>query len=713
MLSQALKQEIQDAYSSLLSNKSLKPRRGQKEMIACIAKTLSAIERDGDDHRINDAGICAIEAGTGTGKTVAYTLAVLPIAKALGKKVVISTATVALQEQIIYRDLPDIAKHSGLRFRFALAKGRGRYLCLSKLDQLMNVSSQDDIFATDSNAAPAPEENQIDGVLYESMAKAMLTGEWDGDKDNWPGDLTPEQWQPLTSDSNQCTNRRCQHVAQCSFIKSRDYLSSVDCIVANHDLVMADLALGGGAILSNPEDTIYVFDEAHHLSDVALRHFAGQLRIHGAMSWVDQSIKSITETARNHSSFIRLLNRLDSLPHLLLELKQFYEQVKPLLEEHCSDLLPDLSNAYQMPHKRFENGEIPNELQILSATCATLTAKVVDEMMAAHDMVNEALEDNDSGLSVGQLEVIYVSLGQMLSTAQRHLGVWQAYTKDVEDVPDSRWIQLVEAGGFLDFELCCSPLLASQALNQYLWHRCYGAILTSATLTALGEFHRLRMHTGLPSFAQTSVVLSPFNYSENAQFVVPKMQSEATDHLRHSDEIAAMLPNLLKDDQASLVLFSSRKQMNDVFELLDSRWQSFVLKQSDMSKQKLIEQHIQRVDDGGERSILFGLASFSEGIDLPGKYCTHVIIAKLPFSVPNNPVDAALAEWFEQQGKNPFMEISLPDASQRLIQACGRLIRTETDRGTITLLDKRIMTKRYGIRLLNTLPPFQKILEAS
>lgn len=162
MLTDTLKQEIQQAYSLFLKSKSLKPRYGQRLMIAEIAKALAAIETDAEGKRINEAGIAAIEAGTGTGKTVSYLLAALPIAKALGKKMVISTATITLQEQIIYRDLPDVLHHSGLAFRFALAKGRGRYVCLSKLDQKQHQNAlQESLFAEEGLPSNDDDEQQI------------------------------------------------------------------------------------------------------------------------------------------------------------------------------------------------------------------------------------------------------------------------------------------------------------------------------------------------------------------------------------------------------------------------------------------------------------------------------------------------------------------------------------------------------------------------
>lgn len=158
------------------------------------------------------------------------------------------------------------------------------------------------------------------------------------------------------------------------------------------------------------------------------------------------------------------------------------------------------------------------------------------------------------------------------------------------------------------------------------------------------------------------------------------------------------------------MLFSSRKQMQEVQSLLPAQWQQKLLVQGDESKQRILEKHRQRID-AGQGSVLFGLASFAEGLDLPGAYCQHVVIAKIPFAVPDDPIEAAMAEWIEHQGGNAFMQIAVPDAAIKLVQACGRLLRTESDRGQVTLLDRRIVSKRYGKAILNSLPPFKRDLQ--
>ncbi len=258
----------------------------------------------------------------------------------------------------------------------------------------------------------------------------------------------------------------------------------------------------------------------------------------------------------------------------------------------------------------------------------------------------------------------------------------------------ARWLTLAESGSFYDIEANASPILAAETLRRNLWNVAYGVLVTSATLTALGTFDRYRMRAGLPRNAVTAVVPSPFHHAEAGVLRVPDLKADPRNAAEHTAAIIRELPELVKGARGSLVLFSSRKQMQEVFDGLDRDWRKRVFIQGNLSKQETLNKHKSRVDDG-EDSVLFGLASFAEGVDLPGAYCEHVVIAKIPFAVPDDPVEAALAEWIEARGGNPFMEIAVPDASLRLVQACGRLLRTEQDRGTITLLDRRVVTQRY------------------
>ncbi|WP_295801588.1 ATP-dependent DNA helicase DinG [uncultured Microbulbifer sp.] len=711
MLSEKDKESIQTAYRQFLNGRELKARYGQKLMIAAIARSIGGIQRNGagerDHGKTDGEHVCVVEAGTGTGKTVSYLLAAIPLAIAHDKTLVVSTATVALQEQIIYKDLPELIRHSGLKFEVSLAKGRGRYLCLSKLDQLLTELTSSGVGA--SMALYEDEKPQVDetGVkLYREMADQLATGSWDGDRDNWPETIDGKDWSLITTDHRQCSGRRCPHVSSCSFFRARESLGKSRVIVANHDLLLADLALGGGAILPPPEESIYVLDEAHHLPDKALNHFAHHSRVGATTGWLDQANKNLGQLLSEIGDGGELERAGEDLPALFTAAKQKLEMAWPLLEDLCE--FEDERGRSQ--RHRFEGGVVPESLMQL----ADQLREDFDEMEALlGKMVQCAqrmLEDAHSPVPVVDLERWYPVLGSWHGRAEGNLELWANYSRaDEGSVPQARWVTLVDWGGSFDFEVCSSPILAGKTLEYSLWRRCYGAVLTSATLTALGRFDRLKMRAGTPDNASYEVVPSPFDFSR-AELRVPRDAVEANNADLHTDAVIEALPALLDSPGGSLVLFASRRQMETVYESLPGTWRNRILMQGQQSRQQLLESHKTSVDSGGH-SVLFGLASFAEGLDLPGDYCRHVVIAKLPFAVPDDPIEAALAEWIEAKGGNAFMQVTVPDAALKLVQACGRLLRTESDSGTITLLDRRIVTKRYGRAMLDSLPPFRRNIE--
>jgi len=297
MISEQVKRDIQSYYSQFLQNRNLKPRYGQKLMIAEIAKTLSAIELDEEGRRASDqAPLCVVEAGTGTGKTIAYLVAVLPIAKALDKQVVIATATVALQEQIMFKDIPELQANTDMDFSCLLAKGRGRYLCLSKLENLLKLNSSQEAML-DLYGLELEDPSQLDKQLYQDMQNALADKSWQGDRDDWPETLDNQQWRAVSVEHGQCSGNRCSNYNSCYFFKSRQMLQQSDCIIANQDLVLADLSLGGGAILPSPADVIYVFDEAHHLPLKGLSHFSHFVQLRSLLNWLDQSKKLLSASS--------------------------------------------------------------------------------------------------------------------------------------------------------------------------------------------------------------------------------------------------------------------------------------------------------------------------------------------------------------------------------------------------------------------------------
>jgi ATP-dependent DNA helicase DinG len=706
MLTDAVKKQIQGAYSKFLESKNLKSRYGQKLMIAEIAKTLGNIDLDEENVRESSGHICVVEAGTGTGKTIAYLLPSIAIAKALGKKLVVSTATVALQEQIVNKDLPELHRHSGLSFNFALAKGRGRYLCLSKLDNLLAE------YESGLNPTRALYEDEMPSVtaqgvqLYQSMMEALASNKWNGERDTWPQALEQDQWQIITTDHRQCTGRRCSNVSTCSFFKARDSLHSVDCIVTNHDLVLADLALGGGAILPDPKDTLYVFDEGHHLPQKALSHFAHHSRMTSTSKWLDQCNKGLGAVLGQISGAGNVDRYAEQLPAAFIDCKQRLDQIHPLLNELAETIaLDDRQSNY-----RFKDGVVPQELLLPSVELQRSFDRLSELLGKVCNEITESMEDPHCPVPKIDLENNFPLLGTWQSRAEANRELWASYAvpDSVTSVPKARWLTPVDSSGNMDIEVCSSPILASKTLEFGLWDKCCGAVVTSATLTALGNFQRFQMRSGTPDDANYQVVPSPFNFAQ-ATIEIPAFAVDASNADVHTISLIDHLPTLLDKSAGSLVLFSSRRQMLEVYDEMPESLRDLILIQGDNSKQEMLSQHKHRIDQG-KGSILFGLASFAEGVDLPGKYCTHVIIAKLPFAVPDDPIEAALSEWVSARGGNPFMDITVPDASLKLIQACGRLLRTETDTGKISLLDRRIITKRYGKAILNSLPPFTQVV---
>jgi len=708
LLSEEAKEEIRDAYNAIIEAKSLTPRWGQRQMIAEIANTLSRIPQPGGAGS-SDPAVCVIEAGTGTGKTIAYAVAAIPMARRLDKRLVVATATIALQEQFVNKDLPDIRQSSGLNFSFALAKGRRRYVCLSKLDRfLVQEQGQSGMLALYPDEMDAP--TSADALpVYNAMLDSLGRGEWDGDRDNWPQSVPEDIWFGVTTDHSQCSGRRCPNISSCSFYRARDALQSADIIVTNHDLALSDLALGGGAILSAPEDSIYVFDEGHHLPDKALSHFASFCRLHTTLNWLQDSQKALAQGAN-------VLGEIDGAQGLLEKIPGQMEEAATGLhvaEQTVAALFDDvpLEKMGDNLQRRFPHGVVPEELVTLSKSLVSTFDRLVSTISRLEALLDDAMEDQFSGVDKSEIETWHINVGGMLSRAEGALALWREYSVDtaLEMPPKARWISVLNSGGQFGYELRCSPVLASDILHDCLWSRAAGVIVTSATITALNSFERFKLHSGAPEGANYKAVASPFDYA-SATFTVPPMDCEPGDATAHTAAIVELLPTLVERGEGTLVLFSSRNQMFEVFQGLGGRLPGQagepILMQGDYSKQEIILRHREAIDQG-RGSTIFGLASFAEGVDLPGDYCRHVVIAKIPFAVPDSPLEAALAEWVEAQGRNAFTEISVPDAALRLVQASGRLLRTEQDTGRVTLLDRRVVTKRYGRAILESLPGFR------
>ncbi|WP_420590856.1 ATP-dependent DNA helicase DinG [Bacterioplanoides sp.] len=697
MLQKETKERIQGLYRELIKALDLKPRYGQRVMIAEVAKTLGAVHEDDKGQRDNDQGICVVEAGTGTGKTLAYLLAALPIAIEKEKKLLVSTATVALQEQILDKDLPNLKKNISLPFNFALAKGRGRYLCLLKLDKSLQqlsglLSTTVDLFEQ------SPEEQ--DKELYEAMLLAYGKGDWDGDRDRWPDEIENSQWNHLTATHRECSNRRCQHFDNCSFFKARKAMEDADIIVANHDLVLSDLSLGGGAVLPAPEKTIYVLDEGHHLADKALNHFRLEIGVRAQRKWLTQLEKGLEQFVAAGGIPHSMLHSLGEAPSQIREIIQTMSLVWPLVMELLGE----------QERLRFEFGQMPENLRQLMANIKEPLQPLLLCLEKLTDALQKSLDPKGDGdFARDVAESWQAPMGIMYARAEQlsEAVSWLAAEDKEGELPVARWLSRTPYGDDWDIRISASPISVAGQLRKNLWWRCYGAVLTSATLTALNSFNNLTFETGLPDWANYQRVVSPFNYPELGQLETVNLASDPK-----SDQFQSDVEQWLKDNidlsKGSLILFSSRAQLEATRDYFISDWYDNLLCQGFLPKAEIVRRHKERIDNG-DGNVIFGLASFAEGIDLPGDYVTHVVIVKIPFGVPDDPILAATSEWLESRGRNPFMDLTLPAASVRLVQACGRLIRKEDDHGRVSMLDKRLISHRYGQLLLDALPPLKRI----
>ncbi len=709
MLTDLEKNAIRDHYQTLAQNlPQFRPRAAQRQMLAAIAQTLSRCQNrveGGELPQREGESIVVIEGPTGVGKSLAYLLAGGVMAQTRGKKLIVSSATIALQEQLVGRDLPFLVQHSGLQLSFALAKGRGRYLCPYKLYQLTQSHAQDSLAGMEMPAVlwdSKPKAGEL--AQLRELADAFAARRFDGDRDTWPQAIDEGVWGKVTNDRHGCLKAACPNRAECPFFLARETLEQVDVVVANHDLLLADIGMGGGVILPDPANSFYCIDEAHHLAKKALNQFAAEHSLNQAMFFLERlpplsaKVASVTDKGE-------LANLADEAAAASLEC--FGEWLFHLGEE------PSLAaqDGFNPPVWLWQDGVIPEVLQ----TLVNNTALAARALLKNSNGLNEALAAarRDKNQDAALIDRLSGEWGVALARAEQLVAVWDllSTTTAEGEAPLAKWVSR-RLQDKPDYDFHASPISSAGHLAGGLWRRAAGAVLTSATLRSLGQFDLLLRQTGLCWLPQTTTLAldSPFDFAQQGELYIPPLAASPKDAAAHTAEIAAWLPKLIAADEAigTLVLFSSRKQMQEVALRLPESHLPLLLMQGEMPKAHLLRQHHEALA-AGRASIIFGLDSFAEGLDLPGEACVQVIIAKLPFAMPDNPIEKTQSRWIEQRGGNPFMEITVPEASIKLVQAVGRLIRSESDYGRVTILDTRMLTARYGKQLLACLPPFKRI----
>jgi len=686
VLSDELKTVIKDSFIALKSDMTdFRVRPSQNKMIAEISKTLSG------DYQDSNRILC-VEAPTGTGKTFAYLLGSIPIAKANKKKLIVSSANVALQEQLLLKDLPKAQKYCQVDFEYALVKGRSRYVCIRNLiNQCEDNASDGTLFDSSLLFDEPPGKYQLEAMS--ELLEDYSAKKWNGEIDDLMRTPDHDIWQKINCNRFTCTAKSCEFYQDCAFFKARKQITQADVIVANHDLVLADLATGN-TVLPDVDESIFIFDEAHHLSSKALSHFSLSTSTEFIKTSIRQ-VKSVSDQMCAITEQVAPEINIKQIDDYLADLGVLFKTLEFDEDVHLFDQGQVVDSVKTIGQNLFiSTGNIQNKFSTLRESWSDfLKIKLLDK--AISDPINNASGECEQHLS---------GIVELLSSFLQ--------SDDISHSPHSRWIEKnTLTNKKTNYNLCSAQTDISNNLNTLIWSKVSGAILTSATLTSLGSFNRLNSQLGLIKANNQYLRLpSPFKF-EKVDFVIAKFKSNPTQMYDHTQEVASQLVKRINNNEGSLVLFASNKQMQMVADMVESKLNCDLFIQGEYPKKTILEKHM-TLRKQGKGSVIFGLDSFAEGVDLKGDNLTHVIIVKLRFSVPTSPIDKTLADYLQSKNRNPFIEISLPDASLRLIQACGRLIRTEADTGKITIFDNRLTTKFYGKQLLAALPNYNLIIES-
>jgi ATP-dependent DNA helicase DinG len=668
-------------------HRAYEDRPTQREMAAAIARSY------------NDGGVLVAEAGTGTGKSIAYLIPAVEWATRNRERTVVSTNTINLQEQLVTKDLPFLKDALDLPFRYALVKGRRNYISIRRAKLAMD---------TGLALMDGPGARELEAL-----------GEWlertkEGSLQDLPFQPSPEVWDEVESDGDVCLRAKCPHFEQCFYQNARRQASGADILVVNHHLLFSDLAVRrvqgnytAPAVL--PPYRRVVLDEAHNLEDAATSHLGAAISRRG---------------------LFRLLGRIDRRGRGVL--RGVEERLKVLesskVRKECltrieRELRPDVSNAKQRSAELFSRLESVVSRQpdgvlrladgfdreqgwesVVAPALEDLLV-VLDRLARSLDGIRETVLTDRQATERMEEQLVEVNAlaGRVRAQAD---GLRMALVPGDEDVALVRWIE--RRGGSRTQEpnvaACAAPIELGDVLRDALWEPVDTAVLTSATLSTRDGFEFITGRLGLDRHVRVAEASypSPFDFGEQTVVAVPTdAPRPGREHDAATADVAAGMAEM--SDGGIFVLFTSYRSLRNVADGLrqrgaDRRWPLFV--QGEAPRAELVR----RFTESG-RGILLGVASFWEGVDVPGDPLRGLVIAKLPFRVPSEPLTAARMEALERDGGNGFFQYMLPHAALRLKQGFGRLIRSTRDRGAVVLLDSRVLEKSYGRYFLESLPP--------
>jgi len=618
--------------------KGFQPRDGQKEMAVAVEKALKA---SGNEITFGKRNL-VVEAETGIGKTLAYLIpAVLS-----GKKVVVSTATLNLQDQIVYKDVPLVKDIVGEDLPVVCVKGRENYLCLYRWYQYRSTPHL--------SIVDTPDLKQIDKWLKKTSSGDKAELHWLGEK--------RDLWSKISAKSNQCLGSNCPEGSECFVTKLRKRAGSARLLIVNHHLFFSDLALkksGYGEIL--PRYQAVIFDEAHHIEDIASIFFSCSF---------------------SHYQLIDLLNDIE-------------QQAKNDLSAEKIDTLLPMLNGLRKRGEHFA-AIFPQELGrfYLGALIDKVTP---DVWLAEVELLNTGFANLEKEMnSLSQYGESWVSFaGRSDGLAERLRDI--AISSSEEDAEVIRWYEKRERS----VALSATPLEVSSLLGEHLYNSVESCIMTSATLSTGGSFSYIKKRLGLGEDYDFLQFSSSFDYKKNAQVYIPERSFPEPVHEKYPEELSKQVSELLKASSGrGLVLCTSFRAMERLADFLEEELDYKILVQGRGAKTALLETFRKET-----QSVLIAVASFWEGVDVSGESLSCVIIDKLPFEVPTDPVLQTRIERIRSDGGNPFFEYQVPRAVLSLKQGVGRLIRSVTDTGVIAIMDVRLYTKGYGRTFLKSLPP--------
>jgi ATP-dependent DNA helicase DinG len=601
-----------------------RPRIAQLEMAVAIEQAIS-----------NQQHLVA-EAGTGTGKTFAY----LVPAILSGKKVIISTGTKNLQDQLFNKDLPLIRRALSQPFVATLLKGRANYLCTYRLGN--SLTSHIGFSATDAKAL----------AKINTWAKKTKTG--DIAEMATVADTDPA-WYHATSTVDNCLGSDCEHYADCFLVQARKKAKEADILVVNHHVLCADWSLrdgGFGELLPNAD--VVIIDEAHQLAETA-SNFLG----------ISVGGKQFSDLAED--ALIEFYKDASDIPALRVAAEELAQEVK------------EMRLAFGVEAKRGDWQEIENNPKLIDAINALQTQlQHLAEQLSRAAVKSKALEACSKRCD---------ELGEQL--------------KLILEIPDGKWIRWYETHK-KSFNLNRTPLNIANEFQNFMRHYSATWIFTSATLSVANSFEHFTHNLGLGN-ADSQRWESPFDFAQQALFYHPKNLPEANDPDFVPRILEFALPVLQASRGRAFFLFTSHRALKQAADLLAEKLDYPLLVQGTVSKNRLLEQF-----QTAGNAVLLGTASFWEGVDVRGEALSCVIIDKLPFASPGDPVLKARLDAMTQQGKNAFFEYSLPSAVLALRQGIGRLLRDVTDRGVLMICDRRLLKKSYGQVFLDSIPPMRR-----